>query len=879
MKKASGSNVVERVLRRHSPAVESARHKNARGAATSKMSSSSLLPKLGLGIAVESPEESPLLRAEDGRAGTSAAGFPSPRRPADASEDPSDPRARGSRGATVASVALAGCVALAGVVTLASRAGVLPHLIPPRAGALASPSVHSPTASPDLDIPEVFVITGRDADGPTGEWRRVDAATKAQMEAEALKAEHPERKSRTSESTKSEFETSEPGAVEPDVDNPDAVASLSGYFDDEAAALDTSSAEEAQKIADDTRANERREAAARDGVSTARVVEHPATEAQRRELEALKSQQSRFAEIEAQERAWELEQRREARAARGVESGGDVLSGVAAAGDSEKALTFSDGASDWASDPSSFSAQSSPDWSSVDLAAHVDCVSSLRDPDTGDDFDVAARFDPRSAEGDPSADAAAGFGPRARAIRDATFASGFFRVDGVPEDVHARVRAVKDGVCNMGRARLNVVFYADSAETCGFAKALYAAGRDAANRDEPATPRLGAGRFQCRPRPLHALPLQPPRAPLNGETEGTCANAPASAVWYNKVNFVTETADAARRGEAPAASRYAWIDAEQPGPGLIRSLLEHPFDARALATMPTRVHFRCHAENLRRAMAAEPCRSRAQFIAPKLFAGTEEAIRRFKNRWDEYMRHYVPLEGTADGWRRATGWFADYKHLSGEKTPLIQSPIVANGETGAWSCPCPTEEYVMNRLFNDELFPEQRDAPAIEETPVSWGDDEAVATVGRAFALLPGLSLLAREDDAGAIVSTAALGAAATPAERVNNDPARTWDMDPGAAAAAVDAAARLAGQSESVRASYIEQIVDASPRLHASSAAAGVATPTATTTPRLHAEGITPKLVDAESAGEKDEQCARNTERPSGYAELPNMGLTRWRF
>ena len=177
----------------------------------------------------------------------------------------------------------------------------------------------------------------------------------------------------------------------------------------------------------------------------------------------------------------------------------------------------------------------------------------------------------------------------------------------------------------------------------------------------------------------------------------------------------------------------------------------------------------------------------------------------------------------------------------------------------------PTEEYVMNRLFNDELFPEQRDAPAIEETPVSWGDDEAVATVGRAFALLPGLSLLAREDDAGAIVSTAALGAAATPAERVNNDPARTWDMDPGAAAAAVDAAARLAGQSESVRASYIEQIVDASPRLHASSAAAGVATPTATTTPRLHAEGITPKLVDAESAGRRTNSARGIRRDPRG--------------
>ena len=865
------------------------RHKNARGAATSNMSSSSLLHKVGLGIGAESPEESPLLRAEDGRAGTSAAGSPSPRRPPDPSEDPTDARARGSRGATVASVALAGCLALAGVVTLASRAGVLPHLVPPRAGALAAPSVHSPAAPSDLDIPEVFVITGRDADGPTGEWRRVDAATKAQMEAEAMEAERPKRRARKSKSESKSESTSEPDP------NPNAVAAVGGYFDDEGGALENLSAEDAQKVADYTRAKNRREAAARGGVPSERVVEHPATDAQRRELEALKSQQARFAEIEAQERAWELEQRREARAAHGLERGadgdGDGYGDDAAAADFAASMAKDDGA------PSSEEAEKlasrrlgagerrpgeGDDWSSVDLMAHVDCVSSLRDPDTGADFDVAARFDPRSPDGDLSADADAGFGPRARAIRDATFASAFFRVDGDPEDIHARVRAVKDGVCNMGRARLNVVFFADSEETCGFAKALYAAGRDLANRDEPATPRLGAGRFQCRPRPVSALPLQPPKTPLVGETEeGTCANAPTAAVWYNKVNFVVETADAARRGEAPSASRYAWIDADQPGPGLIRSLLEHPFDARAMATMPTRVHFRCHAEDRRRAMAAEPCRSRTQFIAPKLFAGTEEATRRFKKRWDEYMRHYVPLEGSADGWRRATGWFADYKHLSGENTPLIQSPIVANGETGAWSCPCPTEEYVMNRLFNDELFPDQRDAPAIEETPVTWGDDQAVATVGRAFALLPGLSLLTPNDGAGgAKISTAALGAAAAPADRVNNDPARSWDMDPGAAAAAVDAAARLAGESESVRASYIEQMVDTTPRLHASSAAAaGVATATATTTPRLHAEGITPKLVDAEFVGEKDEQCARNTERPSGYAELPNMGLTRWRF
>ena len=152
MKKASGSNVVERVLRRHSPAVESARHKNARGAATSKMSSSSLLPKLGLGIAVESPRSPPCcarrmaargrpprgsrprvvprmrprIRPTPARAGRAARRSPPSPSP-DASPSPASspsPRAPASS----------------------------PHLIPPRAGALASPPVHSPTASPDLDI-------------------------------------------------------------------------------------------------------------------------------------------------------------------------------------------------------------------------------------------------------------------------------------------------------------------------------------------------------------------------------------------------------------------------------------------------------------------------------------------------------------------------------------------------------------------------------------------------------------------------------------------------------------------------------------------------------------------------------------------------------
>ena len=107
-----------------------------------------------------------------------------------------------------------------------------------------------------------------------------------------MEAERPKRRARKSKS-KSESESESTSEPDPDPD-PNAVAAVGGYFDDEGGALENLSAEDAQKVADYTRAKNRREAAARGGVPSERVVEHPTTDAQRRELEALKSQQSRL---------------------------------------------------------------------------------------------------------------------------------------------------------------------------------------------------------------------------------------------------------------------------------------------------------------------------------------------------------------------------------------------------------------------------------------------------------------------------------------------------------------------------------------------------------------------------------------------------------
>ena len=395
----------------------------------------------------------------------------------------------------------------------------------------------------------------------------------------------------------------------------------------------------------------------------------------------------------------------------------------------------------------------------MSVPAKASCAASLRDPDvpTKPLFDAGLYFNPNRPDGDPGT--RGDFGPRARAVRDTTFASALYL--GVPdEDVADRVAAARDAACNAGRARLNLHFFAENDAMCRFVKAHYVAGREASERaandgptsTDPATPmpRLGGGRFDCVARAAAALPLQPPKAPLANAPEGAArGDARAAAPWYNKAAFVVETADAARSGAIPQTTRYAWFDADQPGSTLLQALLEHPFDADASESMPTRVHFKCHASAAREQQAVDPCGARAGFVAPKLFVGSELAARKLAKRFAAYARAYLPLEDTAGDWRYARGYFDDYTRINFEdveaETPLVESPIVANGETGAWSCPCPTEEYVLNRLWNDELFPGENDASALSEELSRWGGNEAVAAVGGGFELQPGLKLMDRD--------------------------------------------------------------------------------------------------------------------------------------
>jgi hypothetical protein len=335
-----------------------------------------------------------------------------------------------------------------------------------------------------------------------------------------------------------------------------------------------------------------------------------------------------------------------------------------------------------------------------------------------------------------------------------------------------------------------------------------------------------------------------------------------------------------------------------------------------------------------------------------VFSGTEETLRRFKLRWDQYMHHYVPLESNAHQWRGAKGWFADYTRAEPprkshskkgskrggtgaddadferfDRAPLIEAQIAANGETGAWTCACPSEEYVLNRMFNDELFPAERDADRIPETPTRWGGDDAgnlaSAELEGGYSLVPGLGLLPanarkREEprdendkssrdgglkrapsvkgsegsekgfslsDAEAFVDGAdresyeasLVGPRVTPegqprlpkraslgAATVNHNPARAWDMDPRDAASLVDAAARAAVGSDAVAVEY--ELAKAAPA------------------PRRRAKLVLPPpekyagfMVDASE--DKRGHCARDARNPAGYAELPSMGLKKWRF
>ena len=231
-------------------------------------------------------------------------------------------------------------------------------------------------------------------------------------------------------------------------------------------------------------------------------------------------------------------------------------------------------------------------------------------------------------------------------------------------------------------------------------------------------------------------------------------------------------------------------------------------------------------------------------------------------------------------------------------------------------------------MFNDELFPAERDADRIPETPTRWGGDDAgnlaSAQLEGGYSLVPGLGLLPanarkREENPGdeqkkssrdglkrapsvkgsegsekgdvlgvadvesfdgadrESYEASLVGPRVTPegqprlpkraslgAATVNHNPARAWDMDPSDAASLVDAAARAAVGSDAVAVEY--ELSKAAPA------------------PKRRAKLVLPPpekyagfMVDASE--DKRGYCKRDARNPAGYAELPSMGLKKWRF
>jgi len=143
--------------------------------------SSSMLAKMGVGRG-EAPEVSPLLRAEDGRVGEAT------RDAAPVEDDRDSPTTSGwfaSRGARVATAAVLGIVVIGCVVGGVTIRTISLATHGTRSGGGPPERAHRHRAEGVADLPEVFVVTGEDAEGPIGEWLRVDEETKAAMEAKA----------------------------------------------------------------------------------------------------------------------------------------------------------------------------------------------------------------------------------------------------------------------------------------------------------------------------------------------------------------------------------------------------------------------------------------------------------------------------------------------------------------------------------------------------------------------------------------------------------------------------------------------------------------------------------------------------------------------
>ena len=897
-----------------------------------------MLAKMGVGRG-DTPEVSPLLRAEDGRVGEAT------RDAAPVEDDQDSPSTSGwfaSRGARVATAAVLGVMVIGCVVGGVTMRTISLATHDTSSGARLPERAHRHRPEGVSDLPEVFVVTGEDAEGPIGEWLRVDEETKAKMEAEARRKMETKKAKAAAKLAKAARKAGpHRGHAEAAVGEAQLVQDLTLSSEDDAAKLAKYNEDKAFKNALETDAGGGLHGGHHlvredlEDANAVHVVEHPTTRAQRAELEALKKQEENMAEVEEREREWARQQRLEAaeetpstpsadavRTASGDVSSSRVLSRVGYSGE--------DAARDAAKDGGDV-------WATTDLdPAKASCAASLRDPDvpTKPLFDAGLYFNPNRPDGDPGT--RGDFGPRARAVRDTTFASALYL--GVPdEDVADRVAAARDAACNAGRARLNLHFFAENDAVCRFVKAHYVAGREASERaandgptsTDPATPmpRLGGGRFDCVARAAAALPLQPPKAPLANAPEGAaCGNARAAAPWYNKAAFVVETADAARSGAIPQTARYAWFDADQPGSTLLQALLEHPFDADASESMPTRVHFKCHASAAREQQAVDPCGARAGFVAPKLFVGSELAARKLAKRFAAYARAYLPLEDTAGDWRYARGYFDDYTRINFEdveaETPLVESPIVANGETGAWSCPCPTEEYVLNRLWNDELFPGENDASALPEELSRWGGNEAVAAVGGGFELQPGLKLMDR--DVRVVLPTAETDETDTDTEMSSAAEASAAEASShGSASATVAAEEAPKRRAAALGAGFEDQFAEAAAMMNVAAALAGDASAMheleklkalraaresespaeeaarlaeETASARENPTAEAPKvdlstrehqipehneagfLIDAE-ADSRDSQCARVPEKPTSFAELPSMGLRKWHF
>ena len=311
-------------------------------------------------------------------------------------------------------------------------------------------------------------------------------------------------------------------------------------------------------------------------------------------------------------------------------------------------------------------------------------------------------------------------GPRARAVRDTTFVSAFLRVDGPgAPDPTRYLTGVRHAACNAGRARLNSVFFADSPEMCAHVRRLYDNGRALSNELAPPVPRLGSGKFRCQVKAVKNLPLKPATGLRPEAVIGGCANSANAFVWYNKVNFMVDAAEMCESDpDAEKTSQFAWFDGDVAGPGALKALLAHPLDPAALVAgaKDEKVHFTCHPRAVREAQAVEPCRAGETMVMPRVFSGTPQALRGFKRRWDAYMHRYVPLSthtaAELGQWRMARGFFADYKNppnaARGAGLKPVEAAIAVNTRSGGWTCPCPSEEYVMNRLLNDEMFPEEK---------------------------------------------------------------------------------------------------------------------------------------------------------------------------